>query len=64
MNRNAIATAGNTQPTIGTKIDGKYEAAIAKYEAVIESNPPKFRRVNTHRLYCESVVQLADSKKM
>jgi hypothetical protein len=28
MNKNAIATAGKTHPTMGTKIDGKNEAAI------------------------------------
>jgi hypothetical protein len=28
MNKNAMATAGKTQPTMGTKIDGKNEAAI------------------------------------
>jgi hypothetical protein len=28
MNKNAIAIAGNTQPMIGTKIEGKNEAAI------------------------------------
>jgi hypothetical protein len=28
MNKNAIATAGKTHPTIGTRIDGKNEAAI------------------------------------
>jgi hypothetical protein len=28
MNRNAMVTAGNTQPTMGTRIEGKKEAAI------------------------------------
>lgn len=28
MNKNAMAIAGNTKPTVGTKIEGKNEAAI------------------------------------
>jgi hypothetical protein len=31
MKRNAIATAGKTHPTMGTKMEGKYEAAISKF---------------------------------
>jgi hypothetical protein len=27
-NKNAIATAGNTKPTVGTRIEGRKEAAI------------------------------------
>jgi hypothetical protein len=29
-NRKAIATAGNTKPTVGTRMEGKKEAAIIK----------------------------------
>jgi hypothetical protein len=29
-NKNAIATAGNTKPTVGTRIEGRKEAAIIK----------------------------------
>jgi hypothetical protein len=30
MNKNAIATAGKTKPTRGTKIEGRKDAAIMK----------------------------------
>jgi hypothetical protein len=30
MNKNAIATAGKTKPTIGTKIEGTKDAAITE----------------------------------
>jgi hypothetical protein len=29
-NKNAIATAGNTKPTVGTRIEGRKEAAIIR----------------------------------
>jgi hypothetical protein len=29
MKRSAIVTAGNTSPTMGTKMEGKYDAAIS-----------------------------------
>jgi hypothetical protein len=34
-NKNAIATAGNTKPTVGTRMEGRKEAAIIKIPLVI-----------------------------
>jgi hypothetical protein len=38
MNKNAIAIAGNTQPIIGTKMEGKKEAAISSTLLVETTN--------------------------
>lgn len=35
MKNNAMLSAGKTKPTIGTKIEGKNEAAIVLYEKIL-----------------------------
>jgi hypothetical protein len=42
MNKKAIVTAGNTQPTIGTRIEGKNEAAMSVILVEITNARAKF----------------------
>jgi hypothetical protein len=42
MNKNAIATAGKTQPIMGTKIEGRKDAAIVKIPFVYMNRLPDF----------------------
>jgi hypothetical protein len=35
-NKNAIATAGNNKPTVGTRMEGRKEAAIIKIPVDID----------------------------
>jgi hypothetical protein len=42
MNKNAIVIAGNTQPIIGTKMEGKNEAAIGLILVEITNARAKF----------------------